>query len=190
LRIDADRWFSKSMNDTTLSPFRSAALELAPAAALVANYCDHAEHVEELSRDWIAEAAETLQSVVVRVAGELGLNPIEIYGARLRAIEARNVLANDGSPDGGASVAAAKTWRDLQLVQVEHDRYYHPDVLGLSKADQLRHYAFHLAKLVGAFAASTDEIELREVRLPDVLLFAIKLRTLIGARLPDDPLPR
>ena len=175
---------------TSLEPFRRAALELAPAAASVANYCDHAEHVEDLDRAWIADAAEQLQACGFRLADELNIDLVELYIKRLAAIEDRNVLSYDRSPKGDVAGRQAKTWRDLQIVQAAHDRYYHPDVLGLSKSEQLRHYAFHLAKLVGAFAASDDEAELRDRRLPDVLLFAIKLRTVIGLRLGDEPLPR
>ena len=54
---------------------------------------------------------------------------------------------------------------------------------------ELRHYAFHLAKIVGAFADAANPDELINRRLPDVLLFAIKLRTAMGKRLSDEPLP-
>jgi len=175
---------------TRLDLFRKAALELAPAAAQVANFCDHAEHVEDLDRSWIEEAASTLETCGFHLAADLGVDLIDLYTSRLAAIEARNPFHFDRSPDGAVAAKAAKTWRELQLVQIAHDRYYHPDVLGLSKTEQLRHYAFHLAKLVGAFAASEDETELQDRRLPDVLLFSIKLRTLIGTRLPEEALPR
>jgi hypothetical protein len=175
---------------TSPDPFRRAALELAPAAALVANYCDHAEHVEEVDAAWIAEASDTLRKVALSLSAELGVSLIDAYTARLQAIEARNVLSFDGSPDGSVAALQAKSWRDLQIVQAAHDRYYHPDVLGLAKSDQLRHYAFHLAKLVAAFAASDDIEELRDRRLPDALLFSIKLKTVIGQRLAEEPLPR
>jgi hypothetical protein len=39
---------------------------------------------------------------------------------------------------------------------VEHDRHFHPDVIGLRTLDQLRHYVLHLAKLVGVFAEAAD----------------------------------
>lgn len=81
----------------------------------------------------------------------------------------------------------------VQLVQLEHDRAYHLDVLGLSRADQLRHYAFHVAKLAGSFArrarGQAGDEEIVERRLPDVLLFGIKLATVMAERLPDEPLP-
>ena len=77
--------------------------------------------------------------------------------------------------------------------EVEHDRRYHPDVLGLSKSDQLRHYALHLAKLAGAMAQVAagrgDDADFRARRLPDLLLFGLKLSTVAGERLGSDALP-
>ena len=60
----------------------------------------------------------------------------------------------------------------------------------MAKDQQLRHYALHLAKAVGAFAEPREEQELLHRRLPDVLLFAIKLHTVMGVRLSDARLPR
>ncbi len=71
-------------------------------------------------------------------------------------------------------------------MQIDHDRHYHPDVVGMAKVQQLRHYALHLAKAVGAFAEPRGEQELLHRRLPDILLFAIKLPTVMGVRLPDE----
>ncbi len=73
-------------------------------------------------------------------------------------------------------------------MQWEHDRHYHPDVLGLSRYEQIRHYAFHLAKLSGAAAeaASGDESDFLARRLPDLLLFGLKLATLTNEPLPDE----
>ena len=79
------------------------------------------------------------------------------------------MLARPGSYDGHRAALEARTWRDLQLVQGDHDRYYHPDVLGMAKDQQLRHYALHLAKAVGAFAEPREAQELLHRRLPDVL---------------------
>jgi hypothetical protein len=57
---------------------------------------------------------------------------------------------------------------------------YHLDALGLARADQLRHSAFHVAKLAGAFAraagAEAGEAEIVEHWLPDILLFGTKRR--------------
>ena len=170
--------------------FQSFALRLAPLAAAVANYCDHVEHNEVCDRDWVLDAGAGLRTLTCDLAESLGVSLFDLYAERLGEIEARNVLAGPGGYDGHRAALEARTWRELQLVQSDHDRYYHPDVLGMPNDQQLRHYALHLAKAVGAFAEPRGEQELIQRRLPDVLLFAIKLATVMGARLPDEGLPR
>lgn len=173
----------------TTDDIRSFALAAAPLAAAVANYCDHVEHNEPAETAWVVDAGAELARLALDLAHIRSLDLVDLYAERLATIETRNVLAAPNSFDGRAAAHAAQTWRDLQLVQASHDLSYHPDVVGLSKYDQLRHYAFHLAKLVGAFAEDRDENELVNRRLPDALLFAIKLRTVMGVHLADDPLP-
>jgi hypothetical protein len=166
-----------------------AVLELAQAAAAVANYCDHAEHTEALDLEDVRRAAETLRDIGLRLSCAAGRDPVELYADRLAMIEARNVFFSPLSLDGAAAAREARDWRALQMVQVDHDRCYHPDVIGLAKADQLRHYAFHLAKLVGATAsvikgeASYGDWLAR--RVPDMLLFGLKLSTVSAERLPE-----
>lgn len=169
--------------------FNDFALQLAPSAASVANYCDHVEHNELAERAWVLEPAGTLRGAAVALAEAAGLSIVELYAERLGEIEARNVAARPGGFDGHRAALDADTWRALQLVQLEHDRFYHPDVLGLAKLGQLCHCALHLAKIVGAFAEPRPQDELLHRRLPDVLLFAIKLHTVMAVRLPEDPLP-
>jgi hypothetical protein len=135
-----------------------------------------------------------LRSAAVDLAEAIDEDLLELYAQRLAVIEQRGVA---GAPpdafDGADAARAASTWIDLQLVQLQHDRHYHPDVAGLSKHDQIRHYAFHLAKLVAAFVtAHFDESARPDVitrRLADTLLFGLTLATVIGERLPDRPLP-
>lgn len=165
------------------------ALKIAPLAAAVANFCDHVEHNETADRAWVLEASARLRELTGELCASLGLSLTDVYAERLGAIEARNVLAAPGSYDGHHAALQARTWRDLQVVQATHDRYYHPDVAGLSKLEQLRHYALHLAKVVGAFAQPADSDDLVHRRLPDAILFAIKLSTVMGARLSDASLP-
>jgi hypothetical protein len=166
------------------------ALRIAPPTASVANFCDHAEHNEVAERDWVLGPAAALRALAVEIAAAHGLPVVDLYAERLGEIEARNPLARPGGFDGHRAALEAASWRELQLVQADHDRHYHPDVCGLTKAEQLRHYALHLAKIVGAFAEPRDERELLGKRLPDLLLFAIKLATVMSTRLPDEPLPR
>jgi hypothetical protein len=168
---------------------RAFALAAAPLAAAVANYCDHVEHNEPADPDWVIAGGERLSVIALEFAVASGRDLVQLYAARLASIEAGNVLAQPSGFDGSKAALAATTWRELQLVQSAHDRSYHLDVVGMSRLEQLRHYAFHLSKIVGAFAEARDEQELFNRRLPDALLFAIKLRTVMGSRLPDDPLP-
>jgi hypothetical protein len=165
------------------------ALRIAPAAASVANYCDHVEHNEVAERTWVTAPADVLQNAASEFAEAAGLSIIELYAERLGAIEARNIAARPGGHDGHQAALQARSWRDLQLVQLDHDRYYHPDVVGMAKLQQLCHCALHLAKIVGAFAEPQAEKDLLRRRLPDVLLFAVKLHTVMGMRLTDEPLP-
>jgi hypothetical protein len=166
------------------------ALRIAPLTASVANFCDHAEHNEVADRDWVLAPAAELRTLAREIADAAGLSIIDLYAERLGAIEARNVLGHPDAFDGHGAALEAESWRELQLVQARHDEHYHRDVCGLAKAEQLRHYALHLSKIVGAFADARDERDLLDKRLPDLLLFAIKLSTVMGVRLPDEPLPR
>jgi hypothetical protein len=160
-------------------------------AAAVANVCDHVEHNESADLAEVRMAGYRLRAAALRLAEQAGADPVELYRTRLRQIERRNVLYEDGvSYDGATAVPASPSWRQLQLAQVEHDRVYHPDVLGLSKLEQLRHYALHVAKLAGAVAATiageVPEPDLLARRVPDMFIFGIKLSTVVGERLPTD----
>jgi hypothetical protein len=160
------------------------------AAAQVANFCDHTDHNEATEASWVTGAGATLRRVAERIAVRAGIDLLGAYAGRLAAVEERST--HDGF-DGPAAALAAATWRDLQKAQEEHDRVYHPDVFGMRKSDQLNHYALHLSKLVGALGLMlTDQAEpddFRCRRLPDMLLFGIKLATVMGQKLPDESLP-
>ena len=165
---------------------------IAEASAAVANYCDHAEHNEAADRRWILDAGQTLRTAALQIAAHEHEDLFELYAERMRQIEQRNPLWSEDAPDGAQLVRCATTWRELQLAQVEHDRHYHPDVIGLTKFDQLRHYALHLAKLTGAVAAraaGTGDVDsFRVRRLPDLMLFGVKLSTVSGERLAQESL--
>lgn len=169
------------------------ALELAAATAAVANYCDHVEHNEAVDRAWVADAAKSFRGIACAIAEFEREDLRHLYAERLRMIEKRNPLSTRDALDGGALVESALTWRDLQLAQAAHDRWYHPDVVGTAKVDQLNHYALHLAKLVGATAdvaqGRGDPRDFCSRRLPDMLLFGLKLSTVTGERLMDEALP-
>lgn len=166
---------------------------VAICAAAVANYADHAEHNEPVDQRWVLEAAHDLRGIAEEIADAEDLDLVEVYAERLAAIEERSALGPDNAV-GAESARAAETWRDLQLVQVEHDRVFHADVVGLMKSQQLQHYALHLTTITGALArrsvrdAVADEILGR--RLPDMVLFALKLHTVMNIRLAPTSLPR
>lgn len=172
-----------------------AVLVLARAAELVSAYCDRAEHTEPADPDDVRKAGHELCVLAVTLARErCNEDLFDRYAQRLDAIERRNVLHGATGFEGATAARGAATWRDLQIVQAQHDRAFHPDVAGMSRYEQLRHDAFHLAKLAGAFArgvaGDAHDAELYGQRLPDILLFGIKLATTVHERLPDDPLPR
>jgi hypothetical protein len=169
-----------------------AAREAAKHAARVANYCDHAEHNEWLSQAWLMNASSGLCELAYATADRAGVDIFALYADRLCAIETKSVHHRALAFNGSAAARNAATWRELQLVQIDHDRAYHPDVFGLTKAEQLRHYALHLAKIAGAFAeAADDEIapgDMLSRRLPDTLLFGVKIATAASFKLPEKPL--
>lgn len=168
--------------------------QLAVATAAVANFCDHVEHCEAASRDWVTDAGKTLRALAVRMADDTSLDVFELYAHRLDGVERRNPLFPVQGYHGREHALEARSWHELQAVQYRHDQLYHPDVLGLQKLDQLRHYALHMSKLTGALAtamhddAAAEDFSRR--RLPDLLLFGLKLATVMGQRLPDEHLPR
>jgi hypothetical protein len=137
----------------------------------------------------VSDSGAVLRALACEIATFEGHDLRLLYAERLRTIERRNPTWEPTALDGGALAECAVTWRDLQLAQAEHDRRYHSDVVGLAKFEQLRHYALHAAKLAGAAAAvaqglaSTEDFVSR--RLPDLLLFGLKLPTVMGERLPD-----
>lgn len=169
--------------------YRDELSAVAKATSQVANYCDHADHNEPVDASWVLGAAESVRSVAQGIAAREGIDIVEAYASRLHEIEARNVQGPFASFDGPSEARHARSWRELQRVQAEHDRLYHPDVVGLHKSAQLQHYVLHLAKLVGALAdqpSSGDRhVDFVTRRLPDMLLFGIKLSTVMGQKLPD-----
>jgi hypothetical protein len=173
------------------SDLLAALLDLAPASGAVANYCDHVEHNESADIEDVRNAARVLRGTALSLSNLAGVDPVELYAERLQVIEARNVHHTADSHDGAAAARGVNQWRALQLVQDAHDHAYHYDVVGLTKAEQLRHYALHLAKLVGACAeAARGDIaqdDLLARRVPDMLLFGLKLSTVTSERLPEEP---
>jgi hypothetical protein len=179
-----------SVSGDRLAVLERTLRQVAVSTAEIARYCDHAEHNEQLDRAWVIGAGASFRQAAMELAAAFDLDLHEAYAKRLGAIEAGHLLATAGGFDGRAEAGAAWTWRDLQRVQIGHDRQFHPDVFGLSKAEQLRHYQFHAAKLTGFLAAATIGEDrwpmLQERAIPDLLIFGLKLPTVVGVSLPDD----
>jgi hypothetical protein len=171
----------------------SWSIRLTLAAGAIANYCDHVEHNETADHDAIRAGGRELRDTSLEIAAACDADLRELYAERLAAIERRNVLSHSASYNGAEAARHADTWRALQLALAEHDRYYHPDVIGMSKWDQLHHHTLHIIKLASATAAVASVGAAFEDwvsrRLPDMLLFGIKLSTVSGERLPEEPLP-
>jgi len=180
-----------SMSDLE-SAFKEMAISIAGAAGQVGDYCDSVEHNEAADRERVIEAGLALREGAFSLSEALGLDLLDLYAKRLESVELRGpVSALSGAFVGSAAAREARTWLDLQLVQIQHDRYYHRDVAGLSKYDQLRHYAFHLAKLTSVYVAAITSEEARTDviarRLADTLLFGLTLATVMSQRLDDEP---
>jgi hypothetical protein len=169
-------------------------LSVAEATGLLATFCDRLEHGESDDRAHVRSTGLILRDAAITYASAAGLDIYDLYAQRLARAERSHVLGGTDSFQGELDVRAAQSWRDLQLVQVAHDRRYRPDVFGLSRYDQLRHCALHLAKLTATAAALSKDLSLREDfverRLPDVLLFGLKVATLADHVLSDESLPK
>jgi hypothetical protein len=186
---ESTRVHQGSMGTEVTTTYRDDLTAAAKAAGQVANYCDHADHNEPVDSAWVLGAAESLRSIALRVAVREGVDIVEAYAARLEEIEGRNVRGPFEAFDGPGEARAARTWRQLQRVQTEHDRLFHPDVAGLHKSDQLQHYVLHLSKLVAALASQPSSgdphVDFVTRRLPDMLLFGIALSTVMAQKLPE-----
>ena len=167
-------------------------LDLVRAAAACASFCEHAEHNEPASISHVIVAGQTMRRVAARLAAQSQLSLRQLYEDRIRGVEAGSLLAGGGDGStalltGAVALSTARHWDEVQAAQVVHDRHFHPDVFGLSKTDQLRHYTFHVTKLSGLLADAFEYgnwDEFRERRLADVAVFGVKLATVCNERLP------
>ncbi len=186
------------LNPIEIAPDRSslerALRQLVKATALLAGYCEHVEHNEPNTVSDPLLAAEILRDVAVGLVRASGRSLVEAYSTRIRAVEERSRLrfssCGESRLSGAELVVSARTWADLQIAQDVHDRQFHPDVYGLSKVDQLRHYTFHVAKLTGLLADAIDgeawgAFALQ--RLPDIAIFGVKVASVCNATLPSAP---
>jgi hypothetical protein len=169
-----------------------AARTLVRITGTLARLCDRTEHNEGASREVVVVAGAELRSSALALLRDHDMNPLDMYASRLAQIEIRHPLAGAGLFDADYVVRDVKSWRGLQQAQAHHDAVYHPDVAGLAKIDQLRHYTLHLAKLAWLLqdAADGGDIggDIANNRIPDMLVFGVKLATVCGQLLPDTPI--
>jgi hypothetical protein len=166
---------------------------IARAAGDLATYCDKVEHNEPTDTAVVLRSAERLRTVGEYLAVIAKVPLRDCYARRLHEFETGHVLASADAPSTWQAVVVAETARELQLAQQRHDRYYHPDIFGLSKQDQLRHYTMHVTKIIGSLAEVCSEPdrwrEFEAERLPDLVLFGVKISTVAGEELGDVRLP-
>jgi hypothetical protein len=169
---------------------------LVRAAGRLAWQCDHAEHAEHSESVLVIEVGLNLRAAAIEAFQLLDLEPIASYAARLAAVESRSPLSGTGLFEAEVAIPKVETWRDLQVAQLFHDRVYHPDVLGLARSEQLRHYTLHVSKLAWLALEACDGGDAIEsfvpARIADSLLFGVKLSTVAGEILPESavgPIP-
>jgi len=171
------------------SALRAELPALIRTAGELARHCDRAEHNEQVDRGTLIRAGAQLRAMACRLATAYAIKLQERYAERLDAVESRHPLAGGGSFDGGDAVRVSKTMLELQRAQLRHDTVYQPDVAGMPKYSQLRHFTLHLTKLSMLLLDAIEGRERDEFlndRVADLFIFGIKLSTVAGERLPDD----
>lgn len=166
--------------------------ELIDVAGLLCGLCDRAEHNEGVDIGALQMLGARLRDAGLAFLEEAGQEPVAAYRRRLGQMETKSVLHDEAIPLPAAELAGPVSWRQAQLVQVRHDREFHPDVTGMPKRQQLEHYALHLGKLVRhrwlADTAPEKWTDWAAGRIADPLIFGVKLATVVNERLPESPL--
>lgn len=192
--MDIDSLPSATCRLPSANVLQSQQRALVRAAASLASYCEHVEHNEAHTVEDAAKAGESLRAIARTLARESGVSLLELYRSRIEAIEGASLhsaTAIDGIVEmpGADALRHATTWRQVQIAQLLHDRRFHPDVFGLPKLEQLRHYTLHVTKLAGLLVdAEESEFWPRfaQHRLPDLAVFGVKLASVCNRALPDD----
>jgi hypothetical protein len=166
--------------------------EAARISHVVAVFCDRTEHNEPAAAESVPESGRRLRYLAMSIASRIDVDLQQAYADRLAQVEAVSPV-EPLLPPPSLDVERARTWRDLQTAQLRHGRHYHPDVFGLAKRDQLVHVSLNLAKITGSVALLFEGdhptwVDFSRRRLPDMLLFGVKLATLGGERLSAEAL--
>jgi hypothetical protein len=185
-----------SIERTSVATLEVHARDIVRVAAALASFCEHVEHNEPILSQLPNDAARRLRVIASKLAFEAQLELASVYLARIRSVEEASLYSgrigsNDVELSGADSMMSAHTWQDFQLGQIVHDRQFHPDVFGLSKIDQLRHYTFHVMKLAGLLVDAIDSNDWPSFgpkRLADIAIFGVKIATACNDRLPAEPL--
>lgn len=184
-------------DDRSASGIDRATLEasqraLTKAAADLAEFCEHIEHIEPNWVDKAARAGDHLREIAAQLSAHSGLSLASAYAERIRSVEERSLMRHVSLFDdatelpGAAALSDAKGWDEIQIGQIIHDRQFHPDVFGLSKIEQVRHYTFHVTKLAGLLVEaieSGDWASFRQERLADIAIFGVKIATVCNVQL-------
>ncbi len=89
--------------------------------------------------------------------------------------------------------------REMQKFQSEHDVKYHAEIASWPVKDQIEHCTLHLAKLAGMFSSYCEKVQMNEAadssllfteRIPDILIFALKMATLADMDIEEAYLDR
>lgn len=163
------------------------------AAATFAGFCEHVEHNEPNAVGDVLVAARSLRTTACELAESAGLSLKSEYDARIEAVEKASAHRHVRGPldedlSGALALRLSTTWQEVQISQSIHDRQFHPDVFGLSKIDQMRHYTLHVAKLAGFMVDAVEFDDWRsfaEGRLADLAIFGVKIATVCNEKLPD-----
>lgn len=172
---------------------------LTRAAADLAGFCEHVEHNEPNSVESAASAGDRLREIASQLSVRGGVSLVAKYAARIRAVEEKSLLRHaslfedEMSLAGAEALTFATTWDELQVGQIIHDRQFHPDVFGMPKIEQIRHYTLHVTKLAGLFVDAIDNDEwdaFQQERLADIAIFGIKIATVCNVELPREIVDR
>ncbi len=167
----------------------SAFADLVEVTGRLSQFCDRLEHNEGADRMELLDVGRLLRESAVVAIRASSVKLRDRYADRLEELESRNVLRWDGDAHWPDRIRHAKTWREVQVAQARHDATYHPDVVGLPRAEQVRHYTLHLSKLVWKmYRACEDDItwnSFAESRLIDLVVFGVKLATVANYSLSD-----
>jgi hypothetical protein len=160
-------------------------------SGVIGQCCDRAEHNEATSPETIREVGQGLRKLAQTITAELGLDLRSLYAERVARVEAAHILGGQGLFDGGKAIREGTTWRAWQIAQMTHDHVYHQDVAGLPKNSQLSHIGHHVAKLAWKLQQTITSTETRDEfltnRVADLVVFGVKLATVTGQRLPEEP---